>query len=189
MPPTRPFRRRFAGSTMSNWRTGWTAGTRRQPKRSSATTWSRPISRAPSSASQTRNWPRLRLVPPECAPPGRSQQSAGTSRKRGQFLVWLAELGAREIGLLQVVADDLFGCLRVPAVQPVRQLLMVLPANLLRNGLVGGIANQDVSEAKHVVLAGTGGLRHHHLLSHERHQRSGQRRQELRRRESAHGSA
>ena len=84
-----------------------------------------------------------------------------------------------------MVADDLLGR-RLALIEPACELLVELCAQRLRYCVVGGVTDEDVAEAEDVLLS-SGALGHEQLLADERHQRCGERRLELRRRQSGHG--
>src|SRR5580765_8164465 len=70
--------------------------------------------------------------------------AAGEAGQLGAFRV---ELPAVAVRLLEVIAQDLVALDELLAVQPVRELLVQLCPPPLGQGLVGGIADQDVAKA------------------------------------------
>ena len=90
--------------------------------------------------------------------------AAGEAGQLGGFRV---ELPAVAVRLLEVVAEDLVALDELLAVQPVRELLVQLCPRRLGQGLVRGIADQDVAKAEGLVAGKDAAVGTDELLPHE----------------------
>jgi hypothetical protein len=90
--------------------------------------------------------------------------AAGETGELGGFRV---ELPAVAVRLFEVVAEDLVALDELLAVQPVRELPVQLCPRRLGQGLVGGIADQDVAKAEGLVAGNDGAVGTDQLLAHE----------------------
>src|SRR5690349_24280439 len=87
------------------------------------------------------------------------------------MLVFRSELDPVSVRLLKVVANDLVRSVAAePRFQPVREALVQLGPEPLRQRVVCGVADQDVAEAETVIAGKHRLLRADQPLAHERHQ-------------------
>ena len=93
--------------------------------------------------------------------------AAGEAGQLGGFRV---ELPAVAVRLLEVVAEDLVALDELLAVQPVRELLVQSCPRRLGQGLIGGIADQDVAKAEGLVAGKDAAVGTNELLAHQRRQ-------------------
>ena len=98
---------------------------------------------------------------------GSCEAIPGAERERG---IGLPELGEVERRLLEVVADDLVALDEFPTVlvEPVGEALMQVGADCLRERVVGGVADQQVTEAEAVVAGELGAVGSDQLPANER---------------------
>lgn len=82
--------------------------------------------------------------------PGASQTVRRFPRECQSPLAGRPERGETAVRLLEVVADELVQIF-IPAVEPTGEALVQFGAELLRDALVHGIADQDVPEAESVL--------------------------------------
>ena len=81
------------------------------------------------------------------------------------------ELSEVASGLLEVVADDLVQLQELAVLaEPIGEELVQVRANGLREGLVGGVADQQMPETVGVVPGDLGAIGPHELLAYERQQ-------------------
>src|SRR5439155_17967163 len=103
----------------------------------------------------------------------RAQMLGGLGRQGARQLIGQSELAAVPMRLLEVVADDLF-VLEEPlarnVLKPGSEAGMQIGPLLLREGAIGGVANQDVAESEGLVTGRAGSVWAHQLLAHQRHE-------------------
>ncbi len=112
-----------------------------------------------------------KVIALESASGSRGQMGRGAAAERDTVVVERTELPAVLVGLLEVVADDLFVLAHQLADlvgQPVGETGVQLGARLLEQAAVGGVPDERVMEAEDRLVDPVGALGFHHLLAAQR---------------------
>ena len=133
---------------------------------------------------------RVLVISPERTHASRTQVRGGTAAERAGQVIGQAELGSIALPLLQVVCDDLL-VLDEPvagnSLEPVGEAGVKVSALLFRERCVGGVANQEMAEAKRLIASRAGAIRTDELLADQRHESRSQVVATVRRRQLCYG--